>query len=176
MTINCNFRFQVSIGFSFLFTEKFPPEYPPKTREEGFCCFKCLQIFSNKQLLKHHFDSEHRKPFQCEICLKFSGSSRSLNQHINADHTKKTKYECANCGSVFYYRANLAYHLASKHGEGVYICNECPKICSTKQQLQIHLNLKHLNKKKSFQCPIESCLKKYSSKFALIQHIKANHA
>lgn len=166
------------IGFSFHFPEKVPPEHPSKTQKKGFCCFKCQQIFSNKRLLKHHLNSKHfnRKRFQCKMCPKSFVQDGTLSRHMNAVHTQKRKYECAKCDNVFYYREYLTYHLASKHGEGVYRCNECHKICPTKQKLQIHLNSTLHSNEKHFQCPIKSCLKKFTQKNALSKHIRANHA
>lgn len=151
-----------------------------KSRPENYCCSLCKETFPNNRQLEQHtkmaHSVKHRHHCDFPMCTKSFTRKDVLARHINAKHTQIKTFVCTKCGEIFYYRHHLTYHLARKHDEGTsYVCKICNETFPKKQALQYHMNsLKH-SSEKHFQCPIPSCLKKFTRGDALNRHINDKH-
>lgn len=142
----------------------------------SFCCHLCESVFNTKKGLESHKKRKHvdRNRFQCTLCSKSYVQNSTLNRHVNAEHTQRKKFECKKCGKVFYYSCYFSHHMASKHQGITYCCFICKGIFARKQALQYHMDSR-MHSEKKIQCPVQSCLKKYTQKTSLKRHIKAYH-
>ena len=72
---------------------------------------------------------------------------------------------------MFYYRGSLNHHNSTVHGNS-FKCDTCEKNYSSKDDLRIHIDRVHLNKR-IYNC--DRCDKSFHSKAKLKRHIDSVH-
>ena len=110
-------------------------------------CKFCPKRFKHKYSLRRHFKVVHSgyKPFTCE-CLKSFATREQYARHQNAKHTFDKPFKCE---------------------------RGCEKSFASYSARIYHHNIVHDNKK--FKCPMLACMKEYSSKIHLRQHLQKPH-
>jgi uncharacterized Zn-finger protein len=88
---------------------------------------KCFKVFSDKDLVKKHYNSKHReKTFVCHYnnCKKSFAERAKLKRHFLV-HTQEKPFVCPydDCGKRFGYNANLKAHLRIHNGNRPYSCS-----------------------------------------------------
>jgi len=153
-----------------------------------FKCGLCDKIFSRKNhFIRHEKSHSKEKKFHCEKCGTLFKTNDSLNKHIKGMHAD-IDFKCVECEKVFSTEYKLKYHKSTEHekSKGTFICEICGKtfdssirhqqhsnkhkyetpskcatcgiICSTKANLNIHVNFVHLGIR-PLQC--KKCKKKF---------------
>ena len=82
------------------------------------------------------------KPFVCELCSKSFVTKHKVNRHMNETHSKVRPFLCKyeQCLKSFVTNNDLERHTKLHTKETQFICDRCPKICWSRQQLRNHLN------------------------------------
>ena len=118
---------------------------------EGFKCDLCHKNFSAYKYLVWHKERYHTaKEFQCLYCLKLFPLPSHLRRHQNAFHYRETRFVC--CKQNFGSLENLLSHEDLSHKGKRWRCDQCPKVCLSKNLLERHLQKPHDQDCKS-PCP-----------------------
>ena len=81
----------------------------------------------------------------------------TLNYHMKTIHKTKTlqkDYKCDVCDKVFQSKYQKEYHFMKEHSNRNLTCNICQLTLISPQNLRLHVNIMHLEKKDNFQCTI----------------------
>lgn len=134
-----------------------------KSRSDWFRCEKCpMCLFTCPETLaKHHRIKHTNLPLlECDFC-GFNSSDRCvMKNHIHVVHLKISRYPS---NSTKTSKAPIR-----PNADGLYVCEYCSKILSTKKSLQSHVKI-HLE---TFKCEI--CLKAFHTRYLLLDH-KVQH-
>lgn len=142
-----------------------PQPLSSKKTQKVFICDKCGKRFYQRTKFESHVSSEDclqpavsEKDPKCKICGEtFSGKSYYI-QHYNQCHGT----------------------LPPEYNDSIqYLCDQCPKVFTTKQGLRIHIQVTHNGKSqrktinRERQCP--HCDKSFIKHTNYREHIKAKH-
>jgi hypothetical protein len=87
-------------------------------------------------------------PLKCDQCSKILKNKRNYNIHIKLVPTHK-EVKCDRCPNITFRNEDiLRIHNYKQHGESNAIqksrhCNQCPKLFSTKEDLEVHIKKSH---------------------------------
>ncbi|XP_078527435.1 zinc finger protein 423 isoform X3 [Lissotriton helveticus] len=145
------------------------------TGDKKYHCHECEAAFSRSDHLKIHLKTHSStKPFKCTVCKRGFSSTSSLQSHMQAHKRnketmskadkdlKKEDYMCDYCEDTFSLTDDLEKHVLSRHPQlsekADLQCIHCPEIFSDENNLLIHIDQIHANKKhKCPMCPEQFC-------------------
>ena len=96
-----------------------------------FYCKQCDAIFSQKENLKCHISTIHKRPIQCSMCTETFEDSSALEEHLLTAHKKSKRFHCGTCNMTFVLRWRLHKDLES-HQKGV-VTRKCHFFNNKKQ-------------------------------------------
>ena len=143
-------------------------------------CEICNEYVFSKQFKAHLKKHEEGEICHCELCSEEFPDVLLLKVHIRnvhgdkkrekVDSRNRPKIKCEKCDK--YFRDSFyPKHVANRHQEGPFICEQCAKEFSTKYKLKAHANSVHGNN--SYKaCTICG---KMLSRAAMKGHISAVH-
>lgn len=113
--------------------------------------------------------------YECIFCNKVLNFQQSYQRHLQAHNREKT-YFCKFCSKELATPNSLSYHekfncYLGNSQTPSYKCDQCPALCKTKQQLQVH-RLVHGNELKH---ACETCGKAFKWRRSLSDHLKRVH-
>ncbi|XP_071840021.1 uncharacterized protein [Apostichopus japonicus] len=151
--------------------------------------FRFLTSF-NTHLDEKHSELDQRKrvlasTFRCDACKKPFRSPIHLERHKQRA-SQETPYpkgpvqiKCKFCEKSFTGEVSLENHTLRKHPEHKkHQCteNNCEETFETKEERSSHLESVHgTDPKLIYRCPVESCIKAYTSMAALNYHYELRH-
>ncbi len=162
----------------------------PEIVRSNVCTFVgCNKSFKNKIDLKKHVRKNHSdEPLEMRqySCMEV-GCTRSFNKrselvvHMKRRHKKKmpTQYECKACKRLFPTYGETYDHRKMDH-EVILKCETCPKVCRNQRELSAHRRtharavLAESNHKQH-KCQMQKCKRAYSSRSALLLHVRMKH-
>ena len=122
---------------------KIMSENQKKSSNYKFKCDRCDKKFSYSSHLKIHVDSVHLGvKLKCEFCNYQSTTKGNLKSHINTVHFKLKPFQCDECDQSFGRSGDLKRHVDSVH------------------------------KKIRFHCSFDDCVKSFTFKTNLSEHLK----
>lgn len=140
----------------------------PKKRNK---CLLCGLTFDYNYLLKRHTVSVHlnMSPHKCDLCDKFFNQKSHLNRHM-VTHNKKHIFKCPQCDDSFRNNFLLTCHVNKRHTDNKksFQCHLCRKNYAFDYHLDTHL--KFHERYKDNQCP--KCGKAFASKLVFMKHMK----
>lgn len=128
-------------------------------------CNECDETFLKWSLLVGHRHNMH--PYseaKCTECGRQFQSKRGLKHHriLHEEKDDREILQCPyeKCPSYFFHQRNLNAHIRSKHEGCKFICDfgGCGKTLSSKQKLQLHMNVVHLKIKSTTLVAKEKCV------------------
>jgi len=146
-------------------------------------CQDCDEEFGTQTLLKQHRVKVHKdRPFLCEHCNQTFITNDHMTRHIQkvhqginlpVDKSNVTPIPCIQCGKEFPSNWHLKRHVVSLHTPSdTPICKLCFKKFASNEELQVHLNTDHSDKK--FEC--EECKKTFASTWHLKRHTDIHYS
>ncbi|KAJ8021986.1 hypothetical protein HOLleu_39346 [Holothuria leucospilota] len=151
--------------------------------------FRFLTSF-NGHLDEKHSELDHRarvlaSTFRCDACKKQFRSPIHLERHRQRA-SQETPYpkgpvqiKCKFCEKSFTGEVSLENHTIRKHPERKqHQCteNNCEETFQTKEERASHLETVHgTDPKLIYRCPVENCIKAYTSMSALNYHYELRH-
>ncbi|CAG9860144.1 unnamed protein product [Phyllotreta striolata] len=177
------------------------PAHRKSHLEEEVECPICGRKYKNTVSLKGHIHYTHsQRTYMCEFCEKTFKKSYSLLLHIKREHTGEKSHICDLCGKSFLTFYNLSKHKKMTHQKlRPFQCEYCQKKFSSKFALRTHerqhtldapfkcdlcnqsfrqkVSLKSHKKsvhnvEEPLTCACEVCGKRFSSKFAVMSHMR----
>lgn len=115
-------------------------------------CKRCDAIFPKWSQMIVHNRKEHAE-CKCTVCNRVFHSRQGLKYHqqVHEETNERTIYQCDfdKCPKFFFHRQNLLAHHKSKHDKRKFVCtvSGCERELSTKQKLDLHMRIIHLNEK-----------------------------
>ena len=98
----------------------------------GLKCGSCKFCAKNRKDLRDHFRTKHSSDEEnfpeygppdvkksCQFCSLRFGCIKELNNHVRTSHSDRLKYKCDRCNFGSNFHAGLAYHVKTKHVDGV---------------------------------------------------------
>lgn len=131
---------------------------------------------SEKQdvLNREEIFTRNDEKYACELCKNDENivnyDCRTIGLHLKSVHDVKL-YFCDICGNDFRRRSDLNDHLdehITTTEDGCFTCEVCHRVFSNLRLFRIHKRL-HYATPKTWECDV--CLKKYSSKNLLDEHL-----
>ena len=145
-------------------------------------CELCQQEFPDLLLLKVHIrdvhggkkkeklDSQNRPRIKCDKCNKLFRETH-YPKHVALRH-QEGSFMCEQCAKVFNTKYNLNSHVKIVHGENTHkACKICGKML-TKAAMKMHISSVH-EKNKNWVCM--TCGKAHSEKGSLVRHEQRVH-
>jgi hypothetical protein len=138
-------------------------------------CSMCDGVFSNRRLLKNHYDEAHPdapeyKPeetvFQCCFC-SFQHTRRNRVKEHEAFHTGNFPLRCEECGYGAFAKATMKRHMRKHYRPCDYQCEECGKTFNTHSGYRSHM-LGHQGRG-VHKCPI--CDQEFFTSAAKLNHV-----
>lgn len=131
-------------------------------------CPHCWQRFAEKSSLREHISNAHQssRRFECDRCPSSYSGKIALARHVSEKHVKARRLACGSCGFSTSRRAALEEHVLRMHGNPLK-CPQCGRVCDTDDELQAHIQSKHVVNK-NYVCP--DCGSRYSTKGNLDRH------
>ena len=157
-----------------------------------YTCDFCNLTVKGKSFLETHIRRthlkkqviNHQKVFQCN----FPDCDKKFQQRYNMVihkrlHTNKSSFPCDKCNRVFIKEALLAKHQNSSACHGNLVsCSLCEKLFRSKEIMEKHYDLKHVQKEKKVPEPkipleffCEFCGKRITSRPGLQKHLLVYH-
>jgi hypothetical protein len=140
-------------------------------------CIYCIKTFLRKDLFNRHVLKQHQNIFiRCKynsMCGQFFLSQKQKAEHIKQVHEKADKKKCLLCHKM--YSGGLARHLRANHKDKViFNCSfqKCSRNFLSKENLQAHVEQKHIKTKSNVKCTFCSKLIFRSN---LLEHCKVVH-
>ena len=110
--------------------------------------------------------------FPCGVCKKEFTTPKRVAAHMRT-HTGERPFSCEHCGHAFRIYSSLLFHRRVVHegrkvygNKGVFPCEVCGKVFSTKQYRDIHLRI-HKGEK-PYVCKI--CNRAFTQRTSLVNH------
>lgn len=155
-----------------------------------FSCDLCTFVSLRKKNVERHIMALHLKlfKFECtkENCSREYTTRAALALHYVRDHDNKTLFNCEKCRAKFSCKSLLKIHAqrlacrprknkcAEKSVEKTLLCSYCDFKTAHKFSLTQHINLKHLNLRKTWKC--SHCENtEFSSRISLNLHLFDYH-
>ncbi|KAI5465501.1 hypothetical protein BGZ63DRAFT_479252 [Mariannaea sp. PMI_226] len=157
--------------------------------EERFRCQDCGQSFRKKETLHKHVRKEHQglPAHQCPEngCPRAFDSKAALKRHREREHGE-AKFWCGECGLKkmpdgteqrigFTTEVLLQAHVRQEHQN----CMFCEFKSASRWELEHHVEMHHSGKsvedRKTFSCPYEECVKKFTKNSNLKAHVRTAH-
>jgi uncharacterized C2H2 Zn-finger protein len=139
-------------------------------------CIYCNKTFILRGSQRKHVMIEHKNNFiQCKYnskCGEFFHSQKEKAEHIKQVHEKADNKKCHICHKMF---SGLTQHIRAKHKEKlIFNCSfqKCSRIFLSTQNLQSHVEQKHIKTKSRVKCTFCS---KLISRSCLLRHCKEVH-
>lgn len=108
--------------------------------------------------------------YSCPVCKVSFIGKEAIKKHVR----RYFKHVCEACEKSYFRARYLKRHLKNAHLESKQlVCPICTKELRAVNNLKQHLLL-HSHERK-FECPIESCKKRFKQKPGLQQHIRIHH-
>ena len=152
--------------------------------QEHVCQF-CGKSLSTALSLERHIAKVHennasaggdlksKRLFQCDKCPKQYPRKQNLVEHIRSVHDKIVDdFRCQFCEKGFWAKRILRRHIQMVHEKRKFKYEKCPKECSEKHKLDIHIRFAH-DKTISFTCHL--CGKNWDYKWRLRKHMRQAH-
>lgn len=168
-------------------------------KKESYSCNYCSRSFGNKYLLKMH--KLAHKTRHCDVCgtdVKYTHFRYHSMKHSSAGF----RFCCAMCNKLFTSQKSLNAHTAADHGKGknlseskLYVCEKCNESFISEASLDEHqehhpcvqcsiCGIKvavksvkwHLKSHQPNRFPCAFCIKSFTSKQYLKEHISLNHS
>ncbi|XP_063899040.1 zinc finger protein 624 isoform X7 [Helicoverpa armigera] len=132
-------------------------------------CQICGLSFISKIRLKRHINNRH-VGYRCTVCGEIFNASHRMEKHKQKMHGQAKNYECNLCSTGFESQYQLKVHLGKMHNVEKYRikCAQCPKICTTKGAMILHVQSRHSETK--FECDL--CNYKTGIKWLITLHKK----
>lgn len=117
----------------------------------SFICQICGLSFISTIRLKRHISNSH-VGYRCTVCGKMFNASHRMEKHKQRMHGQAKAHECNLCSATFDSNYQLKVHLGKIHNVEKYRikCEHCPKICTTKGAMMLHVQSQHSHSK--FEC------------------------
>jgi len=123
--------------------------------------------------------------YKCNACNFETTRLYIVKQHIESVHEKKKLVKCNLCDYQCYALKSMRKHCTLKHpnplmperderGLRIYTCSHCPFLAKTKNTLNNHIKVFHLQIKKPYEC--SECRFGYMSHSELERHIRVEHS
>lgn len=107
---------------------------------------------------------------KCYICnLEFPQKLKKIEHMKNVHESSCNSHECPICKYIFKTAFKLDSHIKGHFQAPDFICEECGKGFSKKENLKLHRNM-HNNEKESYSCDL--CAKVFKYKENLKRHFK----
>ena len=156
--------------------------------QEFYTCRICQKTFPTKSCLNTHRDTEHEKLIKrCSVCDKTFLSLISFQRHVKRQNCASTKVNKTPTQDRFVTEVDetnvpitdsiensseLEMDSSEDNPKDIFKCQLCTESFAKKNSLNVHLLVKHLNKK--FEC--DFCEKDDFQDFnCLKQHLKFKH-
>lgn len=135
-----------------------------------YSCQICYRQFSSKNSLKVHLEShDTTKKYKCKDCEAAFHTQGSYYAHIRRHNGNSTV--CHYCGKTFYHNDKFKCHLRTHTGEKPFMCKNCPKTFSSRDNLKRHDMLVHKNDH-DFSC--DTCSEKFVFYQNYLDHLKCH--
>ena len=161
-----------------------------KNVKEFFCDFCCFVSKGRKKNLERHILAVHMKSykFSCsfDICSRQYTTQTALKLHCVRDHDEVSPYKCEKCNQKFSCESLLKIHnqrLSCRPRKYKTVdrvlkkslsCPHCEFKTAHQFSLSQHINLIHLNIRKTFKC--SHCKDtEFTNRISLTQHMQKVH-
>jgi len=140
------------------------------------CVYKNSKDLRNHNIMKHGADGG----LECENCHRMFPIKWQLDRHMKLSLTCRTRseeegdrrYNCDDCGKVFFYPHNLNRHRKFMHGnDGNFECRKCKKVSPNLSEFRLHRKACCVDK--PMQCKL--CPAGYNFKANFKRHLKRYH-
>ncbi|KAF7286645.1 hypothetical protein GWI33_004678 [Rhynchophorus ferrugineus] len=133
-----------------------------RDHENSYVCQFCGDTLSSKIKLKMHILSLHRKilSLSCGICLKLFENQKVLKDHVTCIHKSQLDplTSCPVCGKNYGSKWKAYDHINKSHGTTFKACKVCLELYECDTQLEIHMNLVHVNQTAVTNCTGKSTI------------------
>lgn len=165
-----------------------PPTRPSSRSSilKQFSCDLCSFASLRKKNVERHILAIHLKlfKFQCTMkdCTREYTTRAALGLHYVRDHDRQTQFKCEKCNAKFSCQSLLKIHkrrltcrprtnkTVKETNEKTLACPHCEFRTAHKFSLTQHINLKHLNVRKTWTC--SHCkTAEFSNRISLNQHL-----
>ncbi|XP_018348345.1 PREDICTED: zinc finger protein 708-like [Trachymyrmex septentrionalis] len=136
-----------------------------------YVCYLCGEKFDTSIACTQHNKEVHteNKPYKCGTCDRTFKHKCSMRRH-EISHTEIKPYHCEFCKRSFTRKENLKIHIEVKHKlDKNYKCNVCKEIFTTYERLENHTKKRH---KGVYEC--NQCLSTFIHYMDLKQHMKVH--
>ena len=158
-------------------------------RKLGYVCINCDKLFQSKLALNYHEEVNHKEKvesFSCTDCTETFKTIHNVNVHKRSVHNRREFY-CRECFFKFKLHSHLLRHYRSVHNfdmkkftnneisaeQTIHSCTICDFTSIYKQNLSMHIKLKHSELKNDFHC--DQCGSNFTLKTSLTRHILKVH-
>jgi transcription elongation factor Elf1 len=137
-------------------------------------CEICGKLFPEKNLKSHSRAHSNEKNILCPVCgyrTKYqSGMTSHMKTHEN--QRRNRDFICNDCGKVYNFRRSFIVHIQDKHlFKRRYPCTICPKTFTTPSSLTIHYRIHRGELKHTCQF----CNVAYVTNASLVRHLLKQH-
>lgn len=135
-------------------------------------CQICGLSFMSQIRLKRHISNSHIG-YRCSACGKMFNASHRLEKHKQRFHGYTKLHECNLCSANFDNSYQMKVHLGKIHNVEKYMikCEQCPKICTTKGAMMLHVQAQHSDLK--YECDL--CDYKAGIKWLITLHKRKHY-
>ncbi|ELU18672.1 hypothetical protein CAPTEDRAFT_179609 [Capitella teleta] len=136
---------------------KLKRHWPVHTGERAFPCpYWCGKMFPVLSKLKRHWPVHTgERAFPCPYCSYAANRRFSRSVHLKrhmTTHTGEKPFQCPVCPHTWFSAsADLRRHMATHTGEKPYKCPVCPHSSNRKDNMDVHIKMKH---RPDFNLPI----------------------
>lgn len=116
-------------------------------------CQICGLGFVDQVRLKRHISNSH-VGYRCRICEKVFDAFHKVEKHKQRTHGIHRSVACDLCSATFQNNYQIKVHMGKVHNVEKYRikCEHCPKICTTKGALVLHVQSMHSDQR--FECDL----------------------
>ncbi|CAG5057465.1 unnamed protein product [Parnassius apollo] len=121
--------------------------------EHRYICQICGLSFIDQVRLKRHINNSHNG-YRCKICGKLFDAFHKLDKHKQRIHGQVRSHGCSLCSATFASPYQVKVHMGKVHNVEKYRiqCEHCPKICTTKGAMLLHVQSLHSDAK--YECDL----------------------
>lgn len=157
-----------------------------------FICDLCKFSSKRKKNLERHIRAVHMKSFKfnCSFndCVRKYTTQAALKLHCVRDHDVNAPFKCEKCNQKFSCESLFKIHSqrltcrprknnieGKKVFEKTLKCPHCEFITAHQFSLTQHVNLIHLNIRKTWKCEMKDCHMEFTNRTSLNQHTFSFH-